>query len=367
MLHKNEYTSVVEPKTTPGDHQDSTGRGSEDRLNIDKQQADAADTADAKREEKLKFRDGPDNMPELNDNHGVQEDEQLSLDLNEPTSEVMEYARRELGETDEVKCQTLQEFRDMIYEIGECSPHRMDDAFLIRFLRARNFNLKSAHRLIVNYYNFKEEHPEIHQQIHMKEMKYIGDNDVITVPTYRTQCSRRMIIYRMGNWNPRKYPVEDIFKATVIVLELGILEPIAQIMGGIVIFDLKDITMAHAWTVTPQVASMMLSLMVTSFPIKTHAIHILNQSWIFDAIFAVFKPLLDNNMRNRVHFHGSNYESLHKHISPEYLPKMYGGTRNEIPYYKWIESLVKDPRIIDEIRKVGYVDTNEIYECFNIK
>lgn len=87
----------------------------------------------------------------------------------------------------------------------------------------------------------------------MKEMKYIGDNDVITVPTYRTQCSRRMIIYRMGNWDPRKYPVEDIFKATVIVLELGILEPIAQIMGGIVIFDLKDITMAHAWTVTPQV------------------------------------------------------------------------------------------------------------------
>lgn len=89
--------------------------------------------------------------------------------------------------------------------------------------------------------------------MHVKEMKYIGDDDVITVPTYRTQCGRRMLIYRMGNWDPRKYPIEDIFKATVIVLELGVLEPIAQIMGGIVIFDLKNITMAHAWTVTPQV------------------------------------------------------------------------------------------------------------------
>lgn len=33
-------------------------------------------------------------------------------------------------------------------ERGECLPHRMDDDFLIRFLRARNFNLKRAHRLV---------------------------------------------------------------------------------------------------------------------------------------------------------------------------------------------------------------------------
>jgi hypothetical protein len=105
----------------------------------------------------------------------------------------------------------------------------------------------------VNYYNFKEEHPEIHQQIEMEQVRYIGDDDVITVPPYKTQCGRRVLIYRMGNWNPRKYPVEEIFKATVTVLELGILEPIAQILGGVVIFDLKDITMAHAWCVTPQV------------------------------------------------------------------------------------------------------------------
>lgn len=33
-------------------------------------------------------------------------------------------------------------------EKGECSPHRMDDDFLIRFLRARSFNTKRAHRLV---------------------------------------------------------------------------------------------------------------------------------------------------------------------------------------------------------------------------
>lgn len=33
-------------------------------------------------------------------------------------------------------------------ERGECLPHRMDDDFLIRFLRTRNFNVNRAHRLV---------------------------------------------------------------------------------------------------------------------------------------------------------------------------------------------------------------------------
>ncbi|KAL0121352.1 hypothetical protein PUN28_006701 [Cardiocondyla obscurior] len=321
------------------------------------------DNFDVKKQVDLGLCKGADDMPELKDKE-LEDDEQITLELCDPPPEVMEYARRELGETEEVKCQTLQEFRDMIYETGECLPHRMDDDFLIRFLRARKFNIKSAHKLIVNYYNFKEEHPEIHQQMNSTEMRYIGDDNVITVPTYRTQCGRRLMIYRFGNWNPRKYPAEELFKATVGILELGILEPRHQIMGGIAIFDLKDISMTHAWSVTPQVASMMLSLTVTAFPIRIHALHILNQSWVFDAIFAVFKPLLDANMRNRIFFHGNNYENLHKHILPKYLPKMYGGVRDEIPYYKWLEFVIKDPKIVEQMSKMGYIVTDEIRDSF---
>ncbi|KAF7409766.1 hypothetical protein HZH68_004147 [Vespula germanica] len=298
-------------------------------------------------------------MPELKDELIEHDDEIVNLDLDEPPPEVMEYARREVGETDEVKCQTLQELRDLIYERGECIPHRMDDDFLIRFLRARHFDVNRAHRLVVNYYNFKEEHPEIHQDVCPNEMCHIGEDYVVTVPAYRTECGRRMMIYRIGNWDPRKYPVEEIFKATVIILELGILEPRAQILGGIVVFDLKGITMSHVWTVTPQIANMVMALMVTAFPIKTYAIHILHQSWIFEAIYAVFKPLLNTRMKNRIFFHGDDMQSFHKHISPNCLPKMYGGTREEMPYYKWIESLIKVPKIVKEMEQLGYVIPND--------
>lgn len=42
-------------------------------------------------------------------------DEELTLDLDHVPEEVQEYARRELGETEEVKCQTIHELREMIY------------------------------------------------------------------------------------------------------------------------------------------------------------------------------------------------------------------------------------------------------------
>lgn len=299
-------------------------------------------------------------MPEFKDDQIQSNDEEVCLDLGEPSPEVMEYARRELGETDDVKCRTLQELRDMIYERGECLPHRMDDDFLIRFLRTRNFNVNRAHRLIVNYCTFKEEHPEIHQDVCPLEMKHIGEDDVMSVPAYRTQDGRRIMIYRLGNWDPRKYGVEEIFKATVIILELGVLEPRAQILGGDVIFDLEGITMAHAWTITPQVASMVVALIVSAFPMTTHAIHILHQSWVFDVMFSVFKPLLDVKMQNKIFFHGSNMESLHEHISPFHLPKKYGGTREELPYYKWIDNLSKVPQIVKEMKQVGYIVPEEI-------
>ncbi|XP_011505212.1 PREDICTED: alpha-tocopherol transfer protein isoform X2 [Ceratosolen solmsi marchali] len=304
-------------------------------------------------------------MPEPNESTAKPDDEELTLDLDVIPPEALEYARRELGETDEVKCQTIHELREMIYERGECMPHRMDDDFLLRFLRARNFNVNRAHRLIVRYYTFKEEHPEIHQDVNPVEMRHIGEEDIMTVPAYRTPCGRRMMIYRMGNWDPRKYSVEEIFKATVIILELGLLEPRAQILGGVVVFDLEGITMSHAWMITPQVASMVLSLMVAAFPMTTHAIHILHQSWIFDTMFAVFKPLIDSRMNHKIFFHGDNMESLHRHIPPAYLPKKYGGTREELPYYRWIDSLGKDPRVVKEMRGLGYIIPDEAVQNDN--
>lgn len=103
---------VVVPETIPIKHHqdDKPEKDSRDQRTFDEQEANV--------KENLEFHKGADEMPELKDDQLLRDDEQISLDFSIPP-EVMEYARRVLGETDEVKCQTLQELRDMIY--GNCN------------------------------------------------------------------------------------------------------------------------------------------------------------------------------------------------------------------------------------------------------
>lgn len=69
--------------------------------------------------------------------------------------------------------------------------------------------------------------------------------------------------------------IEEIFKAALAVLELGILEPRAQILGGVVIFDLEGFSLQQAWQVTPSVATKVLDLMGVSV-------------WSTFSLFAIF-------------------------------------------------------------------------------
>lgn len=58
--------------------------------------------------------------------------------------------------------------------------------------------------------------------------------------------------------------VDEIFKATLIVLEIGIMEHRAQVMGGVGIFDLAGLTMNHTLHMSPSVAQKMIAIMVVS-------------------------------------------------------------------------------------------------------
>ncbi|CAG9864382.1 unnamed protein product [Phyllotreta striolata] len=278
------------------------------------------------------------------------------LDLEEPPQEVLDWAREHLDENPETRDQVLQDFRDLIYERGECVPHRMDDAFLLRFLRARFFVVERAHRLLVNYYEFKENNPEFYTGVNLKNLLRMGDDAIITVPPYREQTGRRILLYRIGNWDPEKFGTTELFQATMIVLELAILEQRAQIMGGICMFDLGGLSLQQAWYMTPTIAHKIVQIMVTSFPMKIHALHIVNQSRIFDIVYNIFKPFLDERMKERIFFHGEDRDSLHRHIDPKHLPERYGGIHPDYNYNDWIVNFEKNENIVEELTSLGYSD-----------
>lgn len=133
----------------------------------------------------------------------------------------------------------------------------------------------------------------------------LGEDDIVSVTPYRDQNGRRIMIYKFGNWRPSKIPVDDIFRASLILFEVGALEPQSQVLGGVGeycgeklhiflkfvifsvlqkkknenknvynvlmlflhniclgIFDLEGLALQHVWNLTPSVAKKIISLMV---------------------------------------------------------------------------------------------------------
>lgn len=68
----------------------------------------------------------------------------------------------------------------------------------------------------------------------------------------------------LGEWDPECWTVDELFQATIGILEIAILEPEAQILGGICIFDLGGLSLQQAWYMTPGLASKMFQIMVVS-------------------------------------------------------------------------------------------------------
>ncbi|XP_055384319.1 clavesin-2-like [Condylostylus longicornis] len=282
-----------------------------------------------------------------------------NLDFGPLNDELAAIAQSQ-GEDPDKVCAIIQEFRDMIFEKGDFTPHRTDTEFLTKFLRARYWRVESSYNLLKNYYSFRRANKELYEKVHPLDLKPVGDAGIVTVVPYKDQLGRRIIIYRFGNWIPSKIPSDDIFKASLLLLEVGALEPSVQVLGGVGIFDLSNLSLNHLLHLTPAVAQRMLALVITSMPIRTNALHIVHQNWAFNAAYSVFKPFLNAKIRERIFIHGSDMSSLHKHIFPENLPKRYGGIHEEYPYVMWI-ALTKNEKIKNELESLGYVvDTKDI-------
>ena len=65
-------------------------------------------------------------------------------------------------------------------------------------------------------------------------------------------------------WKTNEVNIDDIFRASLCLLELGSMEPIGQVVGGVGIFDLKDFTLGHVLHLSPSVAQKMIAMLVVS-------------------------------------------------------------------------------------------------------
>ncbi|XP_016395152.1 alpha-tocopherol transfer protein-like isoform X2 [Sinocyclocheilus rhinocerous] len=203
---------------------------------------------------------------------------------------------------------------------------------------------KAAAELLINYHKWRQECPEITADLRPSSIIELLQNNYHGVLRSRDDAGSRVLIYRIGQWNPKEFTAYEVFRVSLITSELIVREWETQRNGLKTIFDLQDWCFAHALQINPSLAKNISSVLTDSFPLKVRGIHLINEPIFFHPVFAMIRPFLPDKIKQRIHMHGSSYaRSLSNFFPKAILPPEYGGTGpsiNEV-CHDWTEYIMQ--------------------------
>ncbi|XP_061707559.1 alpha-tocopherol transfer protein-like isoform X1 [Cydia pomonella] len=242
-----------------------------------------------------------------------------------------EKAETELRETPEVVAKALRELRELLKGEKNLNIPIDNDDFLMKFLRPCKFYADSALKKIQAFYKFRQAHETYCHDLMPSVVRAAFDHSIISILAPRDQHGRRIMFVESGKgWDPRAVPLSEVFRGVQLGLEAAMTEPRTQVSGVIVIMDMQGLSLSHVLQFTPSFAKMVVDWVQDCTPIRLKAVHIVYQPYVFNMVFALFKPFLREKLRSRIHFHGNNMNSLKAHVDGKALRPRHGGSLPEM-------------------------------------
>ncbi|XP_064480890.1 alpha-tocopherol transfer protein-like [Ornithodoros turicata] len=266
---------------------------------------------------------------------------------------IQEVTSEDMNESPSKQEAAIRELRQMLQ--GEKQLYSRTDApFLLRFLRARKLDVDRAFQLIKNYYNCRRTYKEVYDQLLPSQVKKNLVYNYQSLLPHRDHRGRAVLLVKSGAWDPGDYSPDEMFKTNTMCMEQAILDPDTQINGVVMINDLKGLGLHHVRHCPPSHFIKVIHLAQDGFPAKFKALHIVNEPFFMRAFMAVLMPFMKEKFRKRIFFHGNDMTSLHQHISPDALPREYGGTQDELDNKDLVRILQQNEQLFKRDAEYGY-------------
>jgi len=273
--------------------------------------------------------------------------------------EVELVARKELNEDPRRAGKDIKILREMVQAVPDFNP-RTDDAFLLRFLRCRKFDTSRAFGVLKHYYRQRAHYPTLYSELYPSTELRTFDLNLQTVLPDRDSTGASVFIFKGGLWNPKKMPSAHVFRANVLCLEQAILDPVTQVTGIVAVMDMNGFGLTHLRYCPPNHLKKVVALIQDCFPARFKAIHFVNEPAIFSVLFGLVRPFLSQKLQNRIHFHGSDYESLYDYLPPSILPEEYGGDRGPMDNSSFVKRLLENDALFKSDAKYGFFNKTEV-------
>ncbi|KAK8734202.1 hypothetical protein OTU49_006058 [Cherax quadricarinatus] len=286
------------------------------------------------------------------------------------SEELLQRAKEEINEVPERRADDIEHIRDWLKH----QPHitaRLDDWTILRFLRGCKFSLQRTKEKLDMFYTCKTLCPEWYKNRDPQDKKIRAILELgLVLPLPRVnEHQRTIVLCRPGHRDPASTSINDMARTVFTIFDVLLDEDeTAWVTGLEVLLDTAELNFQHAAQMTPSVVKKATTIMQEGYPMRPKGLHYINTPAAFDTVFNIFKSFMKEKMRKRVHIHGTDMESLYRHVPKSVLPVEYGGTNGtieEITKY-WIERLdarrdwlLEDEKyVVDESKRPGKAKTS---------
>jgi len=208
----------------------------------------------------------------------------------------------------------------------DISQRSQDRGYLTRFLRAGSWNVESAMDVLRAYFSLGKDYTQYVSRAIPSKLNRVWSNHLNTMTEKRDKFGRRVYIFRLGQWDPDTVPVEEYYASAFVLMELVSREVKSQIAGVTVVNDVSGFGFRHIRVIGLDQIRCIAAFLTGSFPLWFNKIHIVNHPRLFNVLFNMIKPFLNDRVRENIIFHGNDLKSLHQEVCPELLPGDLGGS-----------------------------------------
>ncbi|KAF8424085.1 CRAL-TRIO domain-containing protein [Tirmania nivea] len=207
------------------------------------------------------------------------------------------------------------------------------DALLLRFLRARKWDVEKALVMMVATMQWRANEMKVHEVVYKGESGPVaaGDNDFMTQlrmgksflhgwdKAGRPICHVRVKLHKAGEQSE-----ESLERYTVYIMETARLMLSSQVDTAAVVFNMTGFSMANM-DYAP--VKFLIKCFEAHYPESLGVCLVHKAPWIFQGIWSIIKGWLDPVVASKIHFTKTN-EDLEQFIPKEHIIKELGGPEN---------------------------------------
>jgi len=243
------------------------------------------------------------------------------------------------------------EQQQALQEMKKNFPDDHDDAKLLRFLRARDFNVSKAIDMLQKAIIWRKEYGA--EDIKLENVRHIIERGEVC-PNGIDKFGRPLIFANMKYHDPKLGPL-------LLQYQVYYIENLTKQMGDSLdtftsIFNLegfsnKNIDFNHTFN--------MINVFQNYYPERLGICFVINAPWFFGTIWKIVKPWLDKITASKIFFLDADYKERFKElIDEQFIPPEHGGKSTFDLRKKLAEDLGVPIDQIKTIEEANKIDTN---------